>query len=263
MYNIAVTYTDKNGQNITEYLKDIPLNNIYEEVGKFFPLIAIPSTLEAIVNDGTGNYTLRYEAKQRGSYIKDGVTIPSMFVTVKKDEVLKSFSSELNFSNLKECYLTCINFESNNYKYYHMTPTTNGIEVEYGRIGSEAGEMFGKRNVQNPYHPSLYWVRYYEKLSKGYTDNSKAYLTTKVRKSPKKATEDKNESNTEETSSKVSEVEAELYNILFAYSKNHVRPHLVSDKITAGQVANAKKIFTALCNRKTVKGFNNQLMKLM
>lgn len=258
---IDITYTNKSRQSVTERLENVELNSIYEEIGKFFPLIAIPSAIEAVVNDDCRSYVIVYEAKQRGSYIKDGETIPSMFVTVKKDEILNNFRSSLDFSNLKECYLTCINFESNNYKFYHMTPTANGIEVEYGRIGSEAGEMFGKRNVQTPYHPSLYWVRYYEKLSKGYTDNSKAYLTTKVRKSTKK-TSNANENSVEEQK-KVNEAESALYNILFAYSKNYVRTHLVSEVVTAGQLASAKKIFKELCNRKTVKGFNNQLLKLM
>jgi poly [ADP-ribose] polymerase len=258
--NIKIFYVDKNNQSVTNDLNNIPLNSVYEEIGKFFPLIAIPSILEAVVTDNFRDYIIRYDAKQRGSYIKDGVTYPSMYVTVKKDELLKSFSSQLDFSHLKECYLTCINPESNNYKYYHMKPTTHGIEVDYGRIGLSAGEAFGKKSVQTPYEPSLYWVRYYEKLSKGYIDNSSAYLTV----TPKRTSKKKNNVKSDESSvNTVSEAEASLYNILFAYSKNYIKTNLISETVTVGQVSNAKKIFKALCERKTVKGFNSQLMKLM
>lgn len=258
--NIDITYIDKNNQSVNTTLTNIPLNSVYEEIGKFFPLIAIPSVLEAIVADDIRAYVIHYSAKQRGSYIKDGVTYPSMYVTVSKDEFLKAFSSQLDFSHLKECYLTCINPESNNYKYYHMNPTSRGIEVDYGRIGLSAGEAFGKKSVQTPYEPSLYWVRYYEKLSKGYIDNSSAYLTVTPKRTPKKkapATSNDTPVNT------VSEAEASLYNILFAYSKNYIKTNLIDQTITIGQVRNAKKIFRALCERKTIKGFNKQLMNLM
>lgn len=259
--NIEVTYTDKNGQIINVSVPNVEPNNVYEEIGKFFPLIAIPSVLNANVIDPNNgiSYSVSYDAKQRGSYIKDGVTYPSMYVTVKKDFFKKNFASSVDFSNLKECYLTCVNPESNNYKFYHMIPCAQGIDVEYGRIGVGAGEAFGKKKIQTPYDPTLYWVRYYEKLSKGYIDNSGAYLTKSTRKKPsKKKAEAENAQE-----STVSEVEAELYAILLAYSKNYVRTNLVNDKITVGQLREAKKVFNALCERKTVKGFNSQLLKLV
>ena len=56
---------------------------------------------------------------------------------------------------------------------------------------------------------------------------------------------------------------AELYALLKAYAKHVVETNLVCAKVTQKQITESKKIWNQLCNRKTVRGFNAQLMRLM
>ena len=163
-----------------------------------------------------------------------------------------------DYSDYKECYLTCINSESNNYKFYHMIPRITGIDVTYGRIGANKGEMFGERSISTPYPTYLYWIRYYEKLSKGYEDRSEIYLDTAV-VSPK-ATPIKKSSN---KTKPAREASVALYNELLSFAKKLVKKSLVSQKITKKQVEKSRYYFRQMGTRKTVKGFNNQLLNLI
>ena len=69
-------------------------------------------------------------------------------------------------------YLTCIDEVYNHYKYYEITFDKDNLRtnVRYGRIGADKNDTFGEREYDYPL--SMYWVKYYEKLSKGYEDKS-------------------------------------------------------------------------------------------
>ena len=112
-------------------------------------------------------------------------------------------------STYSDAYLTCINPESNNYKYYWLRPSADAIHATYGRIGSERGEMFGTKELKNPYEPHLFWIRYYEKLSKGYIDQSDVYLSKKPSFKPKK-----------KVNTDPNDVSAILYQKLLRYSRH-------------------------------------------
>lgn len=69
-------------------------------------------------------------------------------------------------------YLTCIDEVYNHYKYYEITFDKDNLRtnVRYGRIGADKNDTFGEREYDYPL--SMYWVKYYEKLSKGYEDKN-------------------------------------------------------------------------------------------
>ena len=53
---------------------------------------------------------VEYKVLERGSFIKEGVKYPSIHLSLIDD------SCSIAEHNAKECYLVCVNGESNNYK---------------------------------------------------------------------------------------------------------------------------------------------------
>ena len=165
--------------NTKELTKDLPEDEsgFYKAIGELLPEIEIPNKLYISCHMGDAEFLL----KQRGTYTKNGEVKPSLYVTEEYNNIYG-----LTPSTYSDAYLTCINPESNNYKYYWLRPSADAIHATYGRIGSERGEMFGTKELKNPYEPHLFWIRYYEKLSKGYIDQSDVYLSKKPSVKPKK-----------------------------------------------------------------------------
>lgn len=211
----------------------------------------IPNTLEVESDFGDASFYIG----KRGSYIEKGIRYPSMYVTVNYNNI-----TGLTHSDYEDAYLTCIHPESNNYKFYHLRPNSMNIEATYGRIGSNRGEAFGTKDLQNPYDHYLYWIRYYEKLSKGYVDQSDIYLHSKPLKAETHPSSCGKKDSKHKKSNKAS---LQLYRQLKAYAKHIVETALVDSNVTAAQVKAAKAYLREMGRRKTVKGFNNQLMKLL
>ena len=141
--------------NTKELTKDLPEDEsgFYKAIGELLPEIEIPNKLYISCHMGDAEFLL----KQRGTYTKNGEVKPSLYVTEEYNNIYG-----LTPSTYSDAYLTCINPESNNYKYYWLRPSADAIHATYGRIGSERGEMFGTKELKNPYEPHLFWIRYYE-----------------------------------------------------------------------------------------------------
>lgn len=240
-----------NTQQTTEkVVKDVASDesSFWEAVGKQLLEIPIPTTVD--IESPVGN--VRLKVRQRGTYTKNGTKKPSMFVTEESNTV-----HGLAPSTYPETYLTCVNPESNNYKFYKMMPKSDGIHVTYGRIGAEKGEMYGARDIDTPYPLYLFWIRYYEKLSKGYVDSSKIYLAEEKPKKTKKAVQI-SENNTQE-----SEDSLHLYRILKRCARQVVEENLQNTHVTRKQVETGRRFLKTMGERKTVKGFNRQLLNLL
>lgn len=224
-------------------------SDIFKAIGEILPDIAVPNSI--YVSCALGD--AEFHVGKRGTFTKNGVKMPSMYVT-ENYNYIRGYQS----STYEEAYLTCINPESNNYKFYHLKPSYSGIGATYGRIGSKPGEAFGVTDLQNPYPTYMYWIRYYEKLSKGYTDQSDIYLSKTA--TPKKS---KTKKKDEKTAAPVNPISAELYAKLKAFAKHVVETTFVDAKVTEKQLKLSKKLFKELGQRKTLKGFNNKLMELL
>ncbi len=227
---------------------------VWKRVGKCLPKIQIPNTLNVEVVYDNDTYNASFDISVRGSYVKDGKKMPSMYV--------KEIFNHIDFlepSDYEDKYLTCINTESNNYKFYWLKPDNlrNEINATYGRIGSTKGEMFGERDLQVPYPSYMFWIRYYEKLSKGYIDQSDIYLD-KSTSAPSSTTEDKIEE--DDTLNKVS---IELYETLRRAAKQIVESNLCSTHITQKQVDKTRNLLNQLANQTSVNAFNDVLVQIM
>ena len=146
----------------------------FEFIGQTFKEVAergdIPCNLRVDTTEGDALYQLT----QRGTFYKDEnhTKMPSLFVVENYCHICTRDENP----DYKDKYLTCVNFGSNNHKFYWLRPGPYGIDATYGRIGVARGEMFGEKDLAEPFPNRLYWVRYYEKLSKGYVDSTEIYL---------------------------------------------------------------------------------------
>ena len=214
-------------------------SNFWENVGKRLLNIPIPSKIEIHCPNGTAEL----DVKKRGTYTENGVVKPSMFVTVK------NYIKGLARSTYKKAYLTCVHHESNNYKAYILRPEGNVVYADYGRLDDVSkGNV---RTVQEPYESYLYWIRYYEKLSKGYTDKSKFYLN------------DGNATAVVKTDDPALAPHRELYSLLQRYARNVLDTALSIRHFTEAQVKECRRLWKELCACKTVSDFNNCLAELI
>ena len=223
-------------------------SDVFQEVGKILPDLSIPNTLMASCPYGEAEYTV----KKRGTFTKNGIKRPSMYVSENYCTI-----NGLRSGSYPETYLTCINEESNNYKFYHLKPRDGVIDVTYGRIGSRRGEAFGVKDIQEPYNSRRFWIRYYEKLSKGYTDQSNIYLDTEKESSTQM------EEVKEEAVTKKAAPSEELYLNLLKYARQVVQESLMDEHVTTGQVKKSQELYQELLRQDTVDGFNAVLKRLM
>ena len=99
--------------NTKELTKDLPEDEsgFYKAIGELLPEIEIPNKLYISCHMGDAEFLL----KQRGTYTKNGEVKPSLYVTEEYNNIYG-----LTPSTYSDAYLTCINPESNNYKYYWL-----------------------------------------------------------------------------------------------------------------------------------------------
>lgn len=223
---------------------------VFSIVGQYLLRADIPSRLA--VTDETGTFKAAYDLKKRGTFVKNGRRMPSLFV---QEAAYADYNNQIQPSIYDEKYLTCINPEGNNYKFYRLIPQnisghTVAIDVEYGSIDSDTCEP---RRVQQPYESRMFWIRYYEKLSKGYTDQTNIYCKAKI------AT--RSNSNSDHSPKTVNGM---VYQMLMRYAKHHVEESLAQPQmLTKAQVKAARREFNKLCEMKTLRGFNTHLVKLI
>lgn len=116
------------------------------------------------------------EVCERGCWYEDGVAKPSMYVREGFNGI-----KGLKPSSYEKRYLVCVNPESKggegSYKFYELEQS-----AEPGKVIAHYGPFEGHRGARGSVtYPSwLYWIRYAEKLTKGYRDRSREYLGAKV-----------------------------------------------------------------------------------
>lgn len=105
---------------------------------------------------------------------------------------LKEYPKEFDHSTfVNEINKRC----KNAYKEYKLIPENGEVTAYYGRMAVQKGMLFGERSVTYPL--SSYWIKYYEKIGKGYIDRTHLYMpetfehkTTKeavIKTAPKRA----------------------------------------------------------------------------
>lgn len=233
-----------NERNIVQVKSE---NELMKKIGEFF-LESFNDNLNNSVkieayNQDLNSLLASFEFKGRGSFLdKEGNKIPSM-------HCMKSYYvGGLPRTPYKTKELRCINLLGNNYKKYILCGTeTSDLDAKYGSIDVPLENC---RNVK--YESYMYWILFYEKLSKGYVDCSNVFKNS-IKVEGEKISGSSNPKNANE----------ELYKVLYDFSNGVVQSVLVSQIVTVKQCQKARKLFEELKEKKTVKGFNTQLSKLM
>ena len=215
---------------------------VFKEVAAVLADAPVPSTVEI----ESERLRALYEVRERGTYVKDGTVHPSRYIVEAECEC------DLAPSAYEEAYLTAVNEECNQYKFYRIKPACAGeIECEYGRIGDRSGRFASRRPVR--YASRLYWIRYLEKIGKGYVDQSDVYLTPECRGDAGGEAEEP----AEETDS------TRLRALLMGFARNAVRSALACEHVSEGQVKRSREILGELSEAADVGDFNRRLLELM
>ena len=222
-------------------------SSFYKGIAEKLLVVDFPGELRAESNLGD----VVYSVKQRGTYWRDSEKVPSMYVTKKFDSVYG-----LSPSSYSPVYLTCVSPGADshgygNYKFYKMVVADNEIKVDYGRIGADEHEMFGKRSTTYS-DTTLYWIRYYEKLSKLYKDQSDVFFSP-VHSKVKKDAGNENENS----------VRYELFSKLARYANKALENTLENADVTEGMIAESRNIYNRLCEQDNVNSFNEVLLELV
>lgn len=232
----------------TEIYFDETENDLFKKVGESF-LEHSKGDYATITYTGYVDDTkiLTLEFAKRGTYLdKKGDKHPS-FHCVKS-----SYYGNYPLSTKKSKYcdkeLRCINTLGNNYKKYLLEIVGDKINAKYGSI-----DVAVENCKTVIYDRFMFWVLYYEKLSKGYQDVSNTFKGTVVSCQSDLVKVDGNPTNANEI----------LYKRLYEFSQGVVKDNLVSQIVTVKQCERARKIFEELKTKKTLKGFNTCLEKLM
>lgn len=150
-------------------------------------------------------------------------------------------------SEYKPRYLVMVTASANNNKYYKQIPQGDHWVAEYGRVGS---------NPQKRTYPMSQWeTKYREKIRKGYVDQSDLAEDLMQVEKPKNQTVYKPIEN---------KVIAEIVDRLQDMAQKAISANytVASNKVTQAMVDEAQDIITSLMDIKTVKTFNETLLKL-
>lgn len=214
----------------------IEVTNFYKEIAE--KLVEIGPDPAKTVRCTVGRESVSYKLCKRSGTI---------FIV----EISNTLPDSLIDFNVESKYLTCINPAKNSYKFYRLIPCGSEVKVLWGRMGSNPGERFGEKSFV--YSNTMFWIKYQEKISKGYIDQSKLYLADEIQKLSDKETE------------KVEEDSASkrLFTKLRNLSKKAVHRAQVRVPITQPIIDESKRLLDVMRNCTEVDKFNDHLLKLM
>lgn len=233
--------TIRSNEDVTEKELEEDASAFYSELGKILSGLPVPNDVTVTCPYGKAEYSIvsrsgtRFIAQKRNT-----ITVPQK----------KPFPPK---------YLVMVNADHNNYKFYKLEQSVAGgdVSVTYGRIGANAGELYGARTCTYP--ADMFWVKYFEKTSKGYEDKSDIYLEPAEEKEPEKEPE------SDETEQAVNRASARLYSLLKGFAKAAVEAQTTvrAASVTESMVKESRKLLNILYGCLDVAEFNRNLMELL
>lgn len=216
--------------------RELEVQDFYAEIAKELAKEELNGTKEVHIEvPGKGDVT--YQIRPRSG---------TMFIT----ELENNLSMDLLMGGVTKRFLTCVNPETNAYKFYELTPEKDTVQARYGRMGTRKGELFGERTYEYPL--SMFWIKYQEKIGKGYVDRTDVYVAE-----PLKQVSSKPKQETPDTPS------ARLFSKLRALAKRAVRRAEVKVPITQAIIDESKRLLDEMRAAKTVDVFNQHLLNLI
>ena len=232
--NITVTYTNKQHQVVNTIVNSFPSVSVFwKSVASFIKESAVPSRITAVSeNNGVAHISVKRRGKGKES-----------LYTEVADETYGLANSPFS-----ERYLVSGN------KGYVLSPIEdeNGI-ISFNAVYGNSDEILsGKgKSVKSPYPITEFWVKYYEKLAKGYKDRSRILSLSRKSLADNDAGQ-------------------ELFNALYNDAKSHLPVSSLANRLrnidkislTEVQIAKAWKVFRQLKKAKRFKTFRTVYLTL-
>lgn len=248
---MIVKVKDKNGEQSLEVPKDE--SGFYQKIAEKVTALPFPNDVTVTIAGRTIQYTMEerggtcniqetfndIQFKEPGEYPKCYLTYAD-FVSAEKKA--KEERGELKLGG-----------DYGSYKFY-------SLESEDDRIKASWGSMRGIGKSKSCYYKrSMYWIKYYEKINKGYVDNSEAYVEKEQPEAkvalPKLRLPEKEKH-------AVNPLAQRLYNLLSNSSIQLIKRSVKSMHVTQGMVNESKKYLNQLYNTVDIEAFNHILLKL-
>lgn len=220
---------------------------IEAEVQNFYKEVAVMLSKED-VSDGSKEVEIEVPTEGKVIY-KISLRSGTPFIV----QVYNDLPDSLLLFDAKPVYLTCVIPEKNSYKFYKLTPNGNDVLAEYGRMGARKGELFGARSFNYPLE--MFWIKYAEKLAKGYVDRSDVYLEDN--------TEEQNDVKQPNKRGIISRVSSELFNKLQQFSSHAVREAKVQVPITKAILRESKRILQKMYGATSLEEFNDNVLEIV
>lgn len=215
--------------------------HFYKKLGE--SLAGITETGKAVIQTALGSiqYDLRYR---------------SGTMCIQKETDTMKFPAD-NDADYPTKYLTCVNEEKNNYKFYRLEVRNGQTIATYGRIGAAKGELFGERACTYPI--DMFWVKYHEKIAKGYTDKSDIYISGR----PQSCDTQDDASARTAGQAAGNQLSLALYEKLLRFARNSIERTCASVAITQGMIEESNRLLSLLYQAKDLPSFNTTLKELL
>lgn len=236
---MKIIYTNRVGERTED------VSSLYQDVAKMLSEETMDGNVVKVCEAEQPCHRLVYNIGRRSG---------TRFIT----ELENTMPDEYLDKDVKDRFLTCVDPEKNAYKFYKLSSMGDMVRASYGRMGQMKGQLFGERSYDYPL--SMFWIKYYEKLSKGYVDRSDVYMDESDKSSQKQA--ETGRSRADKLSS-TNTASISLFTKLKNLAKRAVDHAQVKVPITQAILDYSHKALAKMKAAKTVEEFNEVLLDLI
>ena len=230
-----------------EAAKILDVNMLYKDVAVLLSQEPLTGKMVTVSEEENPNNKLVYNI---------GVRSGTRFIT----EVENTMPDRYLDHEIEPKFLTCVDPQKNAYKFYKLSIIDHNIvRASYGRMGQMKGQLFGERSFDYPL--SMFWIKYFEKLSKGYIDRSTVYLSDEKSDSKKTPPKTNNKSNSEKKTNNL--CSTHLFAKLKKFAKKAVEKAQVKVPISKAILEESHRLLAEMKKSKTVDDFNQNLLELI
>lgn len=240
-------------------LENVPTeeSDFYKTIAQFVTTLPFPNNIVCLV----AGRKIEYESMSRGETCNlqeryNGIKFKVAGAFPRKYLTYADYISAEKKA-LQEKGLTKSGDDRGSYKYYELVPNEDGtFTAKYGSIGgSFVG--FGRKDRSYTYPNSMYWIKYYEKVNKGYFDNTEAYVEEDEEPVVTEISEESIKEETPDTS-----IAMRLFRRLSKKTIELIKRTTTIQKVTQGMIDSSKELMAQLYETETLDEFNQILLKL-